>query len=103
MPDRGSNGQMGVGYCGKDGGRGALGWHTRQGVGWGSRHMMEFQTGVGFQSCGGIPGTGGIPDRDGCVSDKHGGVPDRDGGVPDEWWGTRHVVVYQIQVVVYQM
>ena len=27
----------------------SLGWNTRQGMGWGSRHMMGFQTGVGFQ------------------------------------------------------
>ena len=40
---------MGVGYCRQDGVSGALGWDTRQGMRWGSRHMMGFQTGVGFQ------------------------------------------------------
>ena len=45
--DRSSNGQMGVGYCRQDGGSGALGWDTRQGMEWGSRHMMGFQTGWG--------------------------------------------------------
>ena len=83
-PDRSSNGQMGVGYCGQDGWGGALGWDTRQGMGWGSRHMIwGVQTGVGFQSCGGISDTGRVPDRDGGVPDRDGGVPDRDGGVPD--------------------
>ena len=33
----------------QDGGTGALGWDTRQGMVWGSRYMMGFQTGVGFQ------------------------------------------------------
>ena len=53
-----------------------------RGWGWGSRHMLGFQTGVGFQECGVIPDTGGLPDRN-C------GVPDRDGGVPNRWWYTR--------------
>ena len=48
-PDGSSNGQMGVGYCRQDDGGGALGWDTRQEMGWGSRHMMGFQTWVGFQ------------------------------------------------------
>ena len=47
-----------------------------EGMGWGSRHMVGFQTGVGFQSCGGIP-------------DRDSGVPDRDSGVLDRWWYTR--------------
>ena len=79
---------MGVGYCRQDGGGGILGWDTRQEVGWGSRHMVGFQTGVRFQSCGGIPVTGGVLDRDGVVPDRDDGVPDRDGGVPDRWWYT---------------
>ena len=74
----------------------ALGWDTRQGMGWGSRHMVGFQTGVGFQSCGGIPDTDEVPDRDGGYQigmvgyqtgmvgyQTGGGIPDACGGIPD--------------------
>ena len=71
------------GYWRQDGGDGALGWDTRQGMGWGSRDMVGFKTGVRFQSCGRIPDTGGVPDRDGGVPDRDGGVPDRNGEIPD--------------------
>ena len=52
-------------------------------------HGTPLQTGVGFQSCGGIPDTGGVPDRDGGVPDRDDGVLDRNGGVPERWWYTR--------------
>ena len=90
-------------YCGQDGGSGALGWDTRQGMGWGSRHMKGFQTGgwgsnnvAGYQTqAGHQPGMvgyqtwmvwyqidGGIPDAGGGISDTVDGIPDV-GGVPD--------------------
>ena len=61
---------------------GVLGWDTRQGMGWGSRHIVGFQTGVGSSQVARYQTQVGVPDRD-------GGVPDKDGGVPGRWWYTR--------------
>ena len=98
----GPDGQMGMGYCEQDGGGRALGWDTRQGMGWDCRHLVWFQTGMEFQSCGGIPDTGGVPDRDGGyqtgggIPGVGGGIPDAGDGIPDAGgvpdmgrWGTR--------------
>ena len=67
---------MGVGHCSAipD-----MGWDRVPDTWWDTRH-------VGSQSCGGIPDTGGLPDRD-------GGVPDRDGGHQTGMMGYSTVMV----------
>ena len=39
--------------------------------------MVGFQTGVGFQSCGGVPDTGGV--QTGMVGYQTGGIPNAGG------------------------
>ena len=65
-------------------------WSGIPDMGWGSTYFIWFQTGVGFQSCGGIPDIGGVPDRDGGVPDRGSGLPDSDCEVPDRWWYARY-------------
>ena len=95
---------MGVMYCGQDGGGEALRWDTRQGLGWGSRHMVGSSHVVGYQTqvryktgmvgyqigmvwyqtgmVGYQIGMVGVPDVGGSTQDAGDGIPNV-GRVPD--------------------